>query len=87
MNQKSFIRLVGCGIKSMWPIFKIEIHQSKANIDVKILVGKITHLRTQKLEKRLSGISNWESRIPQSILIHDLFGIEIQSQCHRKFQK
>ena len=43
MSNK-LMRLAGCGIKSAWPIFKIEtsIYQSKANLDVKILVGKIT---------------------------------------------
>ena len=38
--------LVGCGIKSLRPIFKAEmsIYLSKANLDVKIFFGKkITH--------------------------------------------
>ena len=32
-------------MKSIWPIFKTEmlIYQSKANLDEKILFGKITH--------------------------------------------
>ena len=38
MSQKKFRRLEGCGIKSMWPIFKTKvlIYHSKANLDVKI---------------------------------------------------
>ena len=38
-------RLVGCRIKSTWPIFTgiILIYQSKANLHVKILFGKGTH--------------------------------------------
>ena len=39
-------RLAGCGIKSTGPILKTEmlLYQSKANLDLKILFGKITHL-------------------------------------------
>ena len=45
MSQKMFTRLEGYGIKNMWPIFenKISIFQSKANLDEKMLLGKITH--------------------------------------------
>ena len=42
MSQKEmFTRLVGCGIKSLSPIFKTKmfICQSKANLDEKILFG------------------------------------------------
>ena len=43
-ESKNFIHLAGCRIKGMWPIFKPEtlIYQSKANLDVKILFGRIT---------------------------------------------
>ena len=46
MSKKKFTRLAGCGIKSMWPIFKTEmlLDQSKANLDLKILFCMITHL-------------------------------------------
>ena len=42
MSQKKFMRLAGCGVKSMWPIFRIEmlVYQLKANLNEKILVGK-----------------------------------------------
>ena len=45
VEQKKFTRLTGCEIKCMRPIFKTEmlIYQSKANLDKKILLGKITH--------------------------------------------
>ena len=45
-KREKFMRLQGCGIKSMRPIFKTEmfINQSKANLDEKICFGKITHL-------------------------------------------
>ena len=38
-------RLAGCEIKSIRPIFKIkmQIYQSKANLDENILLGKIPH--------------------------------------------
>ena len=44
--QKKFRLLEGCGIKSMRPIFKTKviIYHSKANLDEKILFGKIKHL-------------------------------------------
>ena len=46
VSKKKFRRLEGCGIKSMWPIFKTKkfIYQSKINLDEKILFGKIKHL-------------------------------------------
>ena len=45
-ESKKFRCLAGCGIKSMRPIFKTEmfIYQSKANLDEKILFGKIKYL-------------------------------------------
>ena len=44
-EPKRFTRLTGSVIKSMRPIFKTEmlIYQSKANLDQKILFGKINH--------------------------------------------
>ena len=46
VSQKKFTRLVGCEIKSMCPIVKtkISIYQSTANLDEKILFGKIARL-------------------------------------------
>ena len=43
-ESKKFTRLASYGIKSMRPIFKTKtlVFQSKANIDEKILFGKIT---------------------------------------------
>ena len=45
-ESKKFTRLAGYGIKSMRPIFKTKvlIYQSKANLNGKILLGKIKHL-------------------------------------------
>ena len=44
-SQKKFMRLAGYGMKNMRLILKIEmlIYQSKANLEKKILFGKITH--------------------------------------------
>ena len=44
-EAKKVTHLVVCGIKSMKPIFKIEIlfFQSKTNLDKDILFGKITN--------------------------------------------
>ena len=44
-SQKMFTCLAGNGIKSMKPILKTDmlIYQSKANLDEKILFGKIIH--------------------------------------------
>ena len=52
-DSKKFTRLPSCGIDSMRPIFKTEmlIYHSKANLDEKILFGKITHYLDPKLEK------------------------------------
>ena len=51
MSQKKFRRLEGCEIKSMRPIFetKMLIYQSKANLDGKVLFGKITLLEDPKI--------------------------------------
>ena len=45
-SKKKFMRLEGLWSRSTWPIFKTKmlIYQSKANLDEKILFGKITHL-------------------------------------------
>ena len=50
-GPKNFARLAGCGIKCMRLLFetKMSIDQSKANVDVKILFGKITHLLHQEI--------------------------------------
>ena len=47
--------LEGCGIKSMPPIFKVNmlIYQSKATLDVKILLGNIAHLIDPEIRKIL----------------------------------
>ena len=51
-----FRRLNGCGIKSMWSIFKIEmfIYQPKVNLDEKILFGSIPHLTDPEIRKMLA---------------------------------
>ena len=48
-------RLTGCGTKAASPIFNIEvmIDQLKANLDLKVLLGKITHLLDQETRKVL----------------------------------
>ena len=45
--------LAGYGMKSMWPIFKtkMSINQSQANINDKMLFGKITHLEDSTVRK------------------------------------
>ena len=45
-ESKMFTRFVDCGIKSTWSICKTEmlVCQLRANLDAKILFGKITHL-------------------------------------------
>ena len=52
-ESKTFTRLMGCGIKIMQPIFKskIRIYQSKAELDEKVLFGKITHLQDPTIRK------------------------------------
>ena len=42
MSPRKFTGLMGCGIKSMWPIFKTEIliYQSKTNLEVKIVFNR-----------------------------------------------
>ena len=55
MSQKKCMRLEGCEIKSMRPIFKTEmlIYQSKANLDEKILFFKIAHQLDSEIKKTL----------------------------------
>ena len=45
VNQKKFTRLASCEMKITTPIFNTEmfIYQSKANLDEKILFGKVIH--------------------------------------------
>ena len=52
-SKQEFTNLAGNGTKSMLPIFKIEvlIYESKANLDQKILFGKITHLQDPTVRK------------------------------------
>ena len=49
------MRLEGCDVKRMWPIFKTEIliYQSKANLNEKILFGKITYHMDKNIGKML----------------------------------
>ena len=58
MSREKFTRLVGYGygIKGMWPIFKtkMSIYQSNANLDEKILSGKITHQLVPEIRKMLA---------------------------------
>ena len=53
VSQKELTGLLGCGIKSMLPIFETAmlIYQSKANLDVNILFGRITHLNPEMSKK------------------------------------
>ena len=75
MSKKKFTLLAVCEIKSMWPIFKTQMSmcQSKANLAEKILFGKITHLYDETIRK----MPLRESKIPHSIMVYDLCGIEI----------
>ena len=66
--------MAGYGIKRLWLIFKTEtlMYQSNANLDEQILFGKITHLYEPTSRKMpLKGFV-WESKIPRSILVHNL---------------
>ena len=53
MKKSKLARFLGFGIKNTRPIFKTEILicQSKANIDMKLLFGKITRLLDQEMRK------------------------------------
>ena len=53
LSQEKFTRLQSHEIKSLWPIFvtKMLIYQSKANLDEKILFGKITHHLDPEIRK------------------------------------
>ena len=46
VSQKQFTLVAECGIKSMWPVFNSEmlIYQSKANLDEKDFLDRITCL-------------------------------------------
>ena len=74
MSQKTSTRLAGYEIKSMKPIFKNEmfIVQSKANLDKKILLGKITH----HLDPETASLG---IRCPHSILVHNLLYLKLKS--------
>ena len=58
---------------------KMLIYQSKANLDEKISFGKTAHLEDITIRKMpVRGLGSvCESRIPRSILVHDLCGIEV----------
>ena len=51
--KRKFVRLAGCEIKSMRPIFKTDLlfYRSKANLDEKILFGKIPHYLDPEIRK------------------------------------
>ena len=53
VSREKFRRLVGCGIKNTWPIFKTEMFIDLSSLDVKILFCKITHLSDQENRKTL----------------------------------
>ena len=54
VSRKKLARLGGCEIKSIWLIFKTGMfYQSKANLDEKILFGKITHHLGPEIRKML----------------------------------
>ena len=52
------------------------IYQSQANLDEKILFAKITHLIDPEIRKMLVR-ECLETKIPHSILVHHLCGIEV----------
>ena len=54
-NTKTFTRLVGYGMKSMLPIFstKMLINRSKANLNITILFGAVTHHLDPEIRKML----------------------------------
>ena len=70
--------LARCEIKNMRPIFKSEmlIYLSKANLDEKILFGKVTHHLDPEIRKMLVSLG---ARIPHSVLVCDLLAIEIET--------
>ena len=53
------------------------IYQSRANLDVKISFGITSHLIEQKIRKMLERVF-MGTKIPHSILVHDLLAIEIK---------
>ena len=63
----------------MRPILKIEmlIYQSKANLDEKILFGKVTHHLEAEIRKMLV-MASVGTRGPHSILVHNSFPMEIK---------
>ena len=64
MSQKKDTHLAGSEIKNMMPIIKTEmiIHQSIANLDEKILFGKIAH--------------HLDPKIGNEVLVKGMFGNE-----------
>ena len=61
----------------MWQIFKTKmlIYHSKAILYVKILFSNITHLVDSEFRKR----GSVGTKIPHSILVHDLLAIQVKS--------
>ena len=55
VSKKKIMHLAGCEIKSTRPMFKTEmfINQSKANLDEKVLFGKITNHLDPEIRKML----------------------------------
>ena len=75
MSQSSLMRLAGYGITGKWPIFEIKmmICQSKANLDVKILFGRIPcHLNPVIREMLVRGFHGHESSNFDSSLLTKL---------------
>ena len=68
-------------MKSMWAIFKTNklTYQSKANLDEKIFVGKLTHHLDPEIRKYCKE-HVLGSRIAHSILVHYLLAIDIKIQ-------
>ena len=66
-SKEKFMRLVGCGINNMWPIFKAEmkIYRSTANLDEKILFDNLPQFLDPEIRKMLEEYV-WEenSHIP-----------------------
>ena len=69
------MKLKVCSLNSE---FKMLIFQSKANLDEKILFGKITHHLDPEILKSWYEAC-FGTRIPHSILVYDLLAIELEN--------
>ena len=63
------------------------IDQSNANLDLKMFIGKISHLLGPEIRKNAGKECVWETRFPCSYLVHDLPAIHIWSMIQSLFLK